>query len=121
MSEIHESLKGLESGVIIARLQNQYLIHDWKIEQAKRISEFLKIHKTFTREELKLWIYREYYLFNLKKRETPFVKKLLSLMLEELEFEGFIGKEDKHYKVLKEPSIEDILRILQMQKFDLWF
>jgi hypothetical protein len=118
--EAFDRIKGLESSIVIARLQNQYPIHDWKLEEAKRVYEFLKTHRRFSRVELKLWLYREYYLFSFRKRESSFVKKLLSLLLNELENEGYIKMENGFYEVTMKPSIEDILRILQMQIFDLW-
>jgi len=118
--EAFDRIKGLESSIVIARLQNQYPIHDWKLEEAKRVYEFLKTHRRFSRVELKLWLYREYYLFSFRKRESPFVKKLLNLLLNELENEGYIKDRNGFYEVTMKPSIEDILRILKMQLFDLW-
>jgi hypothetical protein len=122
MSQIEgkDVAKTSELAIIVARKQYAYPTHPWKEEQALRLYEFLKTHQTFNREQLKLWLYRELYVLRLKKQESPFIRKVLNLMLDELTFKKYIECKNGIYKVIKVPSYDECLKILRMQWFDLW-
>jgi len=115
-----DKTKATDLAVIVARLQNAYPTHAWKEEQAKRLQQFLKTHETFNREQLKLWLYRELYLKRLRRWESPFIKKVLTLILDELTFKKYVEHKNGTYKVLEVPTLDECLRILRMQWFDLW-
>jgi dephospho-CoA kinase len=122
MSQIEEKdlAKISDLATMIARKQYAYPTHLWKEEQAKRLYEFLKKHDRFTRESLRNWLYRELYVLRLKKQESPFIRKVLNLMLDELTFKKYIECKNGIYKVIKVPSYDECLKILRMQWFDLW-
>jgi len=122
MSQIEEKdlAKTSDLATMIARKQYAYSTHLWKEEQAKRLYEFLKKHDRFTRESLRNWLYRELYVLRLKKRESPFIRKVLALILDELEHKKSIECKNNIYKVVEVPSLDECLRILRLQIFDLY-
>lgn len=113
-------VRGLDQMVVVARLQYQYPVHDWKRVQAERLHGFLLSRRRFTREELKRWIYRERFLLYRGVRETAFVRKLLSIVLDELQFRGYVEFRDGFYVVVEKPSLEECLRVLSMQVYDVY-
>jgi hypothetical protein len=115
-----DTAKTSDLTVMLARKQYAYPTNVWKEEQAKRLHQFLKTHETFNREQLKLWLYRELYLKRLRRWESPFIKKVLTLILDELTFKKYVEHKNGTYKVLEKPSLEECLRILRLQIFDLW-
>jgi len=117
--EFYESVKGKDLAVVSVRLNYQYVLHKWKDEQAHRLYRFLSRRERFTREELKLWLYRERYLFRRLDWESPFVKRVLSLIIDELAFKGYIESRVGCYEVLVKPPLDECRRILQIQHFDL--
>jgi len=115
-----DTAKTSDVGVIIARLNYQYPESASKQITAKRLYAFLMLHEKFTRETLKIWLYPELYLLRLKRWESPFIKKVLDLILDELTYKKYVEPIDGYYKTLVKPSLDECLRILRLQIFDLW-
>jgi hypothetical protein len=107
-----------ELAVVEARLNYQYPTHTWKELQATRLHQYLSTVRYFTREGLRLWLYRELFLERPGRRETSFIRKVLDLVLGELCFKRYIRERDGFFEVILAPSREECLRILRMQVFD---
>jgi len=117
-TEHMDQAKVRDSAIVICRLNHQYPTHAWKEEQAKRLHYFLNKRESFTRNQLRNWLYRELYLYNPRRRESPFIKKVLNLILDELTFKNYIEHKNEKYKVLLKPNLDECLRILRMQWLD---
>jgi dephospho-CoA kinase len=115
-----DTAKASDLTVMLARKQYAYPTNVWKEERAQRLYQFLKTHQTFTRESLRNWLYRELYVLRLKKQESPFIRKVLSLIISELTYKEYVEGIDGYYKTLVKPSLDECLRILRLQIFDLW-
>jgi hypothetical protein len=110
----------LDASIIIGRLNLQYPLSPNKLKLAQRLYDFLRKHEKFTRESLRNWLYRELYVLRLKKQESPFIRKVLSLIISELTYKKYVEPIDGYYKTLVKPSLDECLRILRLQIFDLW-
>ena len=98
---------------LTGRLYYVYPLHPWKEEQALRLYTFLQRYDRFTREQMKLWLYRELYLFRAYRFESKFVKVVLKHILDMLEHLGYTRAVEDHWHVIEKPSLEECKRILR--------
>jgi hypothetical protein len=114
-----DSMRAIDLMELIASLRSAYPVTSWREEQARRLQRFLSIFPRFTREELRNWLYRETFMlehrWRLRRREAPFMKKLIRSVLENLSIRGYIRTEKGYYSVINVPSYNECLSTLTSQ------
>jgi hypothetical protein len=105
---------------LVGRLNYQYTESASKQIIAKRLYDFLKKHENFSRNALRLALYPELFMRYPHRKESAFVRKCLQVIFYELEQRRCVELIGGYYKTLVKPSLDECLRILRLQIFDLW-
>jgi len=105
------------------RAHDVYPLHEWKAEQAYRLYTFMQNYNRFIVDQMRIWLYRELYLFRNYKFQSRFVRAVLRHIIDSLEFYGYIYREEadriEYWRVLRRPTLEVCQSILQSQSIEI--
>jgi len=92
-------------------------VEAFKRELSRKLHEYMRLRGKFKAGLLALWLYREVCQKNPVYREiwknTPFMKRFSKVLLEELEFRGWIFYKGGYWIINAPPPVEELESILK--------